>query len=314
MTLLTRLYSYRECFTQHDDEEGSATQLELYADYQRLQQARCGGIVLLTHHTDAPAGWTEPVVTWSAIHRWLSRRLPELVSGAGGPVAVLNYWTQQLVAFIAENGMSGTRIALSDIIALPAFERLRTGMRGLGTLARRELPRQAGGQGWRGLGVPGYTFGSFNEPQFFGVIMTPEGVKADDAAVVLWCGVLASKACEIAPHTQGIPELSVGLGAWTEFTKNDSRALELTIQLPELFASSAPEMNWSVDWKPRESNAIAVAAVHRIDYLLTWNCRHIDNATKKPIIRAICSRLGYSCPEICTPMELLTEGDDDVPR
>ncbi len=59
---------------------------------------------------------------------------------------------------------------------------------------------------------------------------------------------------------------------------------------------------------------IAVAAVHRIDYLLTWNCRHIDNATKKPIIRAICSRLGYSCPEICTPMELLTEGDDDVPR
>ena len=57
---------------------------------------------------------------------------------------------------------------------------------------------------------------------------------------------------------------------------------------------------------------IAVAAVHRIDYLLTWNFRHIDNATKKPILRSICVSVGYACPEICTPMELLQEGDDDV--
>jgi hypothetical protein len=52
---------------------------------------------------------------------------------------------------------------------------------------------------------------------------------------------------------------------------------------------------------------VAVAAVHRIDFLLTWNCRHIDNATKKPIIRSICVEAGYPYPEICTPMELLPE-------
>jgi predicted nucleic acid-binding protein len=52
---------------------------------------------------------------------------------------------------------------------------------------------------------------------------------------------------------------------------------------------------------------VAVAAVHNIDYLLTWNCRHIDNATKKPIIRSICEKAGYSYPEICTPLELLPE-------
>ncbi|EIC19539.1 type II toxin-antitoxin system VapC family toxin [Thiorhodovibrio frisius] len=57
---------------------------------------------------------------------------------------------------------------------------------------------------------------------------------------------------------------------------------------------------------------VAVAAVHRIDYLLTWNCRHIDNATKKPIIRAICIGAGYPYPEICTPMELLPERNEDV--
>lgn len=59
---------------------------------------------------------------------------------------------------------------------------------------------------------------------------------------------------------------------------------------------------------------IAVAAIHQIDYLLTWNCRHIDNAEKKPIIRAICVNAGYPCPEICTPMELLPGSESDVPR
>ncbi len=59
---------------------------------------------------------------------------------------------------------------------------------------------------------------------------------------------------------------------------------------------------------------VAVAAVHRIDYLLTWNFRHIDNAAKKPIIRSICAAAGYLCPEICAPMELLYEGDDHVQR
>jgi predicted nucleic acid-binding protein len=38
---------------------------------------------------------------------------------------------------------------------------------------------------------------------------------------------------------------------------------------------------------------IAIAAVHGIDYLLTWNCRHIDNAEIKPKIRAICYAQGY---------------------
>lgn len=57
---------------------------------------------------------------------------------------------------------------------------------------------------------------------------------------------------------------------------------------------------------------IAVAAVHRIDYLLTWNCRHIDNAAKKPLIRTICENAGYPYPEICTPMELLPENEKNV--
>jgi predicted nucleic acid-binding protein len=57
---------------------------------------------------------------------------------------------------------------------------------------------------------------------------------------------------------------------------------------------------------------VAVAAVHGIDYLLTWNCRHIDNATMKPRLRSICDGAGYQCAEICTPLELLPEEVNDV--
>jgi hypothetical protein len=55
---------------------------------------------------------------------------------------------------------------------------------------------------------------------------------------------------------------------------------------------------------------IAVSAVHGMDYLLTWNCRHIDNPATKPTIRSICAVAGYTCPEICTPIELLPEEPD----
>jgi hypothetical protein len=63
-----------------------------------------------------------------------------------------------------------------------------------------------------------------------------------------------------------------------------------------------------------EADAYHIAAtyVHEIDYLLTWNCRHIDNAATKPVIRSICAVSGYACPEICTPLELPTEEPDDV--
>jgi predicted nucleic acid-binding protein len=59
---------------------------------------------------------------------------------------------------------------------------------------------------------------------------------------------------------------------------------------------------------------VAIAVVHGVDYLLTWNCRHIDNAALRPLLRSACAAAGYRCPEICTPLELLTEEDDDVSR
>ena len=50
---------------------------------------------------------------------------------------------------------------------------------------------------------------------------------------------------------------------------------------------------------------IAVAAMNGIPYLLTWNCRHLANATMRPVIETVCAGKGVKAPIICTPEELL---------
>jgi hypothetical protein len=52
---------------------------------------------------------------------------------------------------------------------------------------------------------------------------------------------------------------------------------------------------------------LAYASVYKIDFLLTWNCKHLANANKKPHIRKINTKLGLFIPEIITPLELYKE-------
>jgi hypothetical protein len=52
---------------------------------------------------------------------------------------------------------------------------------------------------------------------------------------------------------------------------------------------------------------VAAAAVHGIDYLLTWNLKHIANAVTRHRIESACRENGYEPPIICTPEELLEE-------
>ncbi len=50
---------------------------------------------------------------------------------------------------------------------------------------------------------------------------------------------------------------------------------------------------------------IAIASVHRMDYLLTWNCTHIANAQMRNNIMLLAQKSGLRCPVICTPEELM---------
>ncbi len=59
---------------------------------------------------------------------------------------------------------------------------------------------------------------------------------------------------------------------------------------------------------------IASVAHHRVQYLLTWNCRHIANARILPRIHTVLNDLSIPVPMVCTPEEMLgndpESGDD----
>jgi hypothetical protein len=55
---------------------------------------------------------------------------------------------------------------------------------------------------------------------------------------------------------------------------------------------------------------IAVAAVHGITLLVTWNFKHINNSETRGKIRCTIEDSGLSCPEICSPEECLGEDSD----
>jgi hypothetical protein len=52
---------------------------------------------------------------------------------------------------------------------------------------------------------------------------------------------------------------------------------------------------------------IAIAAVHGIDFLLTWNCVHIANGVIAKAVVNICRQDDWQSPVICTPEELFQE-------
>lgn len=57
----------------------------------------------------------------------------------------------------------------------------------------------------------------------------------------------------------------------------------------------------------RDAAHIAVAAVHGVDYLLTWNCKHLANAQISRRTSLVCEKAGHRMPIICTPEELMGE-------
>ncbi len=50
---------------------------------------------------------------------------------------------------------------------------------------------------------------------------------------------------------------------------------------------------------------LALASAHGVDYLLTWNCRHLAAAVVRRRLASINTREGFPIPVICTPEELM---------
>lgn len=83
-------------------------------------------------------------------------------------------------------------------------------------------------------------------------------------------------------------------------------ALEITQKAQEVAQSLINENAVSPEFE-EDALHIAVASINGMDFLLTWNFSHINNAFKKSkIIRAI-EKQGFIPPEICSPDEFLGE-------
>lgn len=96
-----------------------------------------------------------------------------------------------------------------------------------------------------------------------------------------------------------------------------TRRLEILRDFPSLDVNQAVQ-DLAVEFltksslPPKAANDalhIAVATVYGLDYLLTWNCRHIANAQIQKKLSQISSAAGYELPTLCTPYELMGEND-----
>ncbi|QDT00643.1 type II toxin-antitoxin system VapC family toxin [Adhaeretor mobilis] len=57
--------------------------------------------------------------------------------------------------------------------------------------------------------------------------------------------------------------------------------------------------------QPRDAFHIAVAAVNNMQFITTWNFKHILNPTVRHLIESVCKDAGFDLPVICTPEQLL---------
>ena len=56
---------------------------------------------------------------------------------------------------------------------------------------------------------------------------------------------------------------------------------------------------------PEDALHVAVSAVNGMDIIVTWNFAHLNNPFTRLLVRKVVEGEGYSCPEFCSPDELM---------
>ena len=118
-------------------------------------------------------------------------------------------------------------------------------------------------------------------------------------------------------ETRSEYDIVVSQSVWKECAAGDAAAaqrrldclngipiLAITIEMVELAQALVAE---SIVPKKALEDAlhISIATLHGIDFLLTWNCRHIANLVIQEKIAAYLEQCGLFLPIICTPEVLL---------
>jgi hypothetical protein len=108
-------------------------------------------------------------------------------------------------------------------------------------------------------------------------------------------------------------ELRVSRFVWDEIVRGDSRAAQrradFVRDIPVLafddrvgaLAELLVRRSAIAEQARLDATHVAIAAVHDVDYLLTWNLKHIAHAIVRRRIEAACRDAGYEVPVLCTP-------------
>ncbi|NEP84404.1 MAG: type II toxin-antitoxin system VapC family toxin [Okeania sp. SIO3C4] len=117
-------------------------------------------------------------------------------------------------------------------------------------------------------------------------------------------------------------EIYVSETVLNEIAKGDpemaQKRIEVITNLPFLFANETvtnltEQFLQQTNLPPKASDDalhIALATVYSLDYLLTWNCRHIANPNIQRKLSEISTNFGYQLPILCTPYQLARKNYD----
>ncbi len=111
-------------------------------------------------------------------------------------------------------------------------------------------------------------------------------------------------------------EIYVSEVVFNEIARGDpeiaQNRIEIIKDFPILFANEtvtdlAQQFLQKTNLPPKVSDDtlhIALATVYGLDYLLTWNCRHIANPNIQQKLSEISTNFGYELPILCIPYQL----------
>lgn len=120
-------------------------------------------------------------------------------------------------------------------------------------------------------------------------------------------------------HERGEYDCFISATVTEELSKghypNQGRCLELIEGIAELAVTEeileVAEYYWRCNLMPAPPSAdayhVALASVYRMEFLLTWNCRHLANVRKADHLARVNHKLGLTTPRLVTPEMLRLE-------
>lgn len=135
----------------------------------------------------------------------------------------------------------------------------------------------------------------------------PEMVEQRDATRMWWQQAVAS--CEMVSSIITLGELEAGTSEHVPARLALVRSLELLDVTPAVSQTAETYMRRKLmpSNPPADALHLALASHYNCDVLVTWNFRHLANASKLHHVRIVNRQLGLPVPAIATPRHLLGE-------